>query len=346
MARVDLTGVHIVTAKGRHYHYAWRGGPRLTAEPGSQAYVDELATAHRARKGGDPGKISGLIVEWKRSDAWTQPPEKGGLAPSTKKAWTRKLDAIQTHFGTLSIKQFDRPEIRVDIKKWRGKWKATPRGADMAKQVLSALLSFAVEEGKLTANPCFGLANLYQNDRSEIIWTDDDIARLEAVASKEIVWALKLAALTGLRQGDLLKLCWSHVGDLSIELRTGKSGRKKRVAIVPLYQDLRDLLAEIPQRSTSILTNSKGQPWRGFSSSWTKAVEDMGEEVLHFHDARGTFATKIYLAGFSHREIAEMLGWSEDKVERIINRYVRRDAQLRDKIRRLDEARKKAEGNS
>jgi hypothetical protein len=46
----------------------------------------------------------------------------------------------------------------------------------MAKQVLSALLSFAVEEGRLAANPCFGIANLYKNDRSEIIWTDDDMA--------------------------------------------------------------------------------------------------------------------------------------------------------------------------
>jgi hypothetical protein len=36
--------------------------------------------------------------------------------------------------------------------------------------------------------------------------------------------------------------------------------------------------------------------------------------------ARGSFATKAYLAHFSIREIAELLAWSEDKVERIINR--------------------------
>ena len=33
-----------------------------------------------------------------------------------------------------------------------------------------------------------------------------------------------------------------------------------------------------------------------------------------------------------------MLTWSEDKVERIINRYVMKNALPRDRIRRMDEA--------
>lgn len=39
-----------------------------------------------------------------------------------------------------------------------------------------------------------------------------------------------------------------------------------------------------------------------------------------------------------------MLTWSEDKVERIINRYVMKHAMLRDRIRRMDEARLDASG--
>lgn len=330
MAMVDLSGIHKVKAKGRTYYYAWRGGPRLAGEPGSAAFVEALAAAHASRKAGDTARISGLCAAWRASDAWA------AIAASTKKNWSPKLDDIQKHFGALRIKQFDRPEIRQDIKRWRNKWKATPRAADMAKQVLSALLSYAVEEGMLTTNPCFGIANLYASDRSELIWTDEDLARLEKTASKEIMWALRLACLTGLRQTDLLKLSWSHVGELSIEIRTGKSGGTK-TAVIPMYADLKSLLAAIPRRSTSILTNSDGHPWKtGFGSSWNKAMKAAGEEVLHFHDARGSFATKAYLADFPIREIAEMLAWSEDKVERIINRYVRRDALLRARIERMD----------
>ena len=342
MAMVDLRGVHRVTAKGRTYYYAWRGGPRLTAEPGTKAFIEQLAEAQASRKGGDPTRISGLCIDWKASDVWTKSPAEGGLAESTKKNWRRWVDEVQQYFGPLRVKHFERPEIRQDIKKWRNKWKRTPRAADMAKQVLSALLSYAVEEGKLSTNPCFGIANLYAADRSEIIWHDNDVQQLAKTASPEVLWALKLACLTGLRQADLLRLSWSHVGGLAIEIRTGKSG-EQRTAVIPLYAELKALLAEIPRRATTVLTNTDGRPWRsGFGSSWNKAMtKAFGEDGnLHFHDARGSFATKAYLADFGIREIAELLAWSEDKVERIINRYVRKNALLLDRIRRLDEARK------
>jgi len=43
------------------------------------------------------------------------------------------------------------------------------------------------------------------------------------------------------------------------------------------------------------------------------------------------------------REIAEILGWSEDRVEKIINRYVKRDEILRDRIRRIEQGQKETE---
>ncbi|MDP1632509.1 MAG: tyrosine-type recombinase/integrase [Caulobacter sp.] len=373
MAKVDLSGVAKVRAKGRDYYYAWRGGPRLISEPGSAAFIEELAKAHAAHTAGDQQHISGLCADWRRSDAWVADAGAGGLSGSTKKNWTRWLDEIQVHFGNLRILQFDRPEIRQDIKRWRNKWKATPRAADMAKQVLSGLLSYAVEEGRLGSNPCFGISNLYTSDRSEIIWTDHDLNHFAETASIEVMFALRLACLTSLRQADLLKLSESHVGELAIEMKTGKS-KGRLTYLVPLYDELRALLAEIqahksarlaelaaravkngrptPPAPTTLLITQRGLPWgSGFGSSWNKAkiaqltavAASEGRKVeqaqfpLHFHDARGTAATRFHLAGFANGEIAEILGWSVDKVERIIGRYVKRDALLRDRIRRLNE---------
>ena len=45
MVAVKLKGVHKVTAKGRTYFYAWRGGPRLPGEPGSPEFIEALAAA-------------------------------------------------------------------------------------------------------------------------------------------------------------------------------------------------------------------------------------------------------------------------------------------------------------
>lgn len=172
----------------------------------------------------------------------------------------------------------------------------------------------------------------------DIIWTDADIAHLKKSCSAEIAHAVDLAAHTGLRVGDLIRLSWSHVGEDAIVLTTGKS-RHRREAIIPLYQGLRDVLARIPRRSPVVLTSSKGRPWAkdGLSSSFAKAKDvawPKGDD-LHFHDLRGTAATKFYVAGLAEREIPELMAW-EEEVARIIRRYVGRQAAIRDRIRKLN----------
>jgi integrase len=201
-----------------------------------------------------------------------------------------------------------------------------------------------VDEGSIAGNPCDGIKRLYSSDRAEVIWTDADIAVLKKTCAVEIAHAVDLDSHTGLRLGDLLRLSWSHVGEDVITLASGKS-RGRREAVIPLYDDLREILARIPKRSTTVLTNSKGRPWTpdGFGSSFNRAKIDAGmnDRNLHFHDLRGTAATRFYIAGLSIRVIAEILAWSEDQVERIIRRYVARGAATKDAIRQLNEARRR-----
>jgi len=65
------------------------------------------------------------------------------------------------------------------------------------------------------------------------------------------------------------------------------------------------------------------------------------ERKLHFHDLRGTAATKFYLARLPVRVIAEIMAWDEESVERIIRRYVDRSAATRAIIRQLNEGNEK-----
>ena len=65
-----------------------------------------------------------------------------------------------------------------------------------------------------------------------------------------------------------------------------------------------------------------------FEKAKTQGVA--GGQNLHFHDLRGTAATKFYVAGLSEREIAEIMGWEEESVRKIIRRYVARKAALKD----------------
>jgi integrase len=333
MVMVHLKGVFKVRAKGRTYYYAWRGGPRLKGSPGSPEFIASFQEATAPLAGRDKAKFATWVTLYKGS------PEFGELADSTKRLWGPWLDKIRDHFGALSIRQFDRPQLRADIRRWRDQWRAKPRTADYAKQVLSRVLSYAVAEGALEGNLCQGIPNLYAGDRSDLIWEEADLEKLCQHASPEVGYAVRLAVLTGLRRDDLFRLSWPHVGEHAIEIKTAK-GRGRRIAIVPLTQAAKALLAQIPRRSTAVLTNSSGKPWRGFSSSWSTAVEKAGlaDRGLHFHDLRGTAATNFYRANFSTREIAETMGWEETRVERLIDRYIRREDILKDRIRRMEEA--------
>jgi integrase len=335
MVRVNLKGIAKVTAKGRTYWYAWRGGPRLYGEPGSPEFVASYREAHESLRSPDTSRFYSLVVLYKAS------PEYERLADSTRRKWNPWLDQIGDYFGALQVAQFDRPEkIRPVIRQWRNRWSDKPRTADYGMQVLSRVLSYAVDPlGRLAGNPCEGIKQLYSGDRSEIVWTDADIAQLKKTCSAEISHAVDLASHTGLRLGDLLRLSWSHVGDDAIIITTGKS-KHQREAIVPLYGALRDILARVPRRSTAVLTNTRGRVWTvsGFTSAFNRAkhAAGMAERNLHFHDLRGTAATRFYTAGLSERVIAEILGWREENVARIIRRYVDRAALTKKIVRQLN----------
>lgn len=335
MAMVELKGLHTVTAKGKTYHYAWRGGPAVKGELGTPAFVASYNEAIASRIAPDGKRFRSAVVLYKASEAYQ------ALAASTQRNWAPWLDRISDHFGELSIVQFDRPErIRPVIRKWRAKYADKPRTADYGMQVLSRVLAYCVDPlGKIASNPCEGIKQIYSGSRSDIIWTDADIEHLKKTCSPEIAHAVDLAAHTGLRLGDLLKLSWSHVGEDAIVVRTGKT---RSEAIIPLYDALREVLARIPRRSPVILINSKNRPWAGFGASFTKAkaLAWPGGENLNFHDLRGTAATKFYIAGLPEREIAEIMGWEEESVSKIIRRYVDRQAAIKDRIRKLNEARK------
>jgi integrase len=328
-------GPYRVKSKGKDYWYAWRNGPRLHSTPGTQAFLQELADAVAARQAPDTSKVSGLVGLYRASSYFLE-----DLAPSTRDLWTPWLDKIRDRFGSLRIRQFDRPAIKPEIRRWHHSMRATPRAADTGLQVLSRVLAFGMSEGKLGSNQCEGMAHLHKSNRADAIWGDEDFATLLAHASSEMAWAVRLAALTGLRRSDLVKLAWTHVGEFAIELKTGKS-KGRRTVIIPMIRDLRDLLATIPKRATTVLTSSDKRPWTGdgLGSSWWKLIQESGlkEKGLRFHDFRGTAATRLYRANLPLREIAEILGWSEDRVEKIINRYVKRDEILKDRIRRIEQ---------
>ncbi len=340
--KINLKGVAKVAAKGKTYYYAWRGGPRIMADIGTPEFIEEFNALRNPQSNLDRSKFGAwpwLYRAHKEKDGCGGKKPYCALAKSTKKNWDPLIDDAQERFGKLSVRLLDRPTFKKDIREWRKQWTDTPRMADLALQALSRVCSFMVAQGAIAVNPCAGFGSLYESDRSELIWPDDYLTKLYAAASRGVADVVRLGELTGLRQGDCLRLKWTQIDQLHIKKPTRKS-RGKQTANIPIYRQLREFLATIPRRGEYVLTNSHGRPWKtGFGSSWQDAMDraGLGESGLHFHDLRGTACTRFYAAGLTLRDIADIMGWSEESVQSMIDKYVSRDALDLDRIRRIEQ---------
>ena len=161
---VELRGVHRVKAKGRTYYYAWRGGPTLKGEPGTDEFLASYREAIEGRKAPTTDRFNSIVIRYRGSKAYTD------LAESTRRNWGPWLDRIIDRFGELRTLQFSRTDkIAPFIRKWRNGFAEKPRAADYGMQVLSRVCAYGVEIGEIASNPCDGTKKLYTTDRSEII---------------------------------------------------------------------------------------------------------------------------------------------------------------------------------
>jgi integrase len=316
-------GIHVVRKAGKPvkwYVYAWRGGPQIHRQEGGpkpRITPELIVKADAARKehyAPQRGTLARLVTEYRASAEWSR------LVPHTKANCGPWLDRISDKFGAAPFAVLEDRRLKGDILRWRDGWASQPRTADMAIEVFRRVLSWGHERGMLTLNILAGVAKLYRVDRSDIVWTAEDFAKLKPHASKELWLAVRLASLTGLRLGDLTRLKWSDVGPHAIVVKTSKT---KARANIPMLPELRGFLAEIPKKGDTVLVNSHGSPWTpsGLGSSFQKAKKRAGITV-RLHDLRGTFATRCMIERMTDSEIAGILAWGEKDVAAIRAKYV------------------------
>lgn len=354
MPSVKLKGLNRVKKRlkdGREviHYYAWKGGPALKGKPGSPEFVASYNEAVAQRRTPQKDTLAGLVQAYRMS------PEFQRLAPSTRKEWATWLDRIAADetdkdIGGLPVKLLDDRRVKADLLDWRDQWANRPRAADYGMQVLSRVLGWSVGRGRLAINAAAGSEQLYSNNRADQIWLACETNLYVAKApSPEVGFIVPLAILTGLRREDLARLDEDeHIGDLAIVMATGKSQGRKIVR-VPLIPEAKDLLAEIraqklrrhaelcerarrkgkpePPLSTRVLTNTRGKAWtvNGLEHQVIDTKAKAGIDK-HLHDCRGTFGTRLRKAGLTAPEIADILGWEEDRVNRLLATYVDQDA--------------------
>lgn len=328
MVRAKLQGVNTVRKRlaggvVRLYYYHRATGFPLRGDPGSATFLSDYAAAEKFLLDRHAGVFNGLVRDYSLS------PEFGKLADSTRIEYRRMLTKAEATFGDMPIAALEDPRVRQEFMSWRAKVakESGDREADNRLSIISAMLSWAKENGLVMSNHISGFRRLYHVDRSELIWLPEHIHAFMAVAPIELQRALIIALHTGQRQGDILRLAWSNYDGSLISLRQGKSGRRVEI---PCTAALRRMLDGIERGAAVILTTKTGRPWaaRYFKAQWEQATKAAGITELHFHDLRGTAITMLAEAGCTTPQIAAITGHSLKTVTTILDRYLARTRAL------------------
>jgi integrase len=157
-------------------------------------------------------------------------------------------------------------------------------------------------------------------------WTDEQVRLAETQARPELARVVTLAANTGQRGSDLVKMRWTDLevynGLTGINVTQVKTGKQ---IWVPITEELAAPLAGWERRPGFILLRPTGIPWTRKALTWAWIVERDSNPALAplrglvLHGLRATACVRLLRAGANTRQIADMVGMSEE----IVGRYCR-----------------------
>lgn len=322
-----LPGAHRVQARGRVYWYAWRGGPRLWSGPIAEEAGAAVEIARQYVQARDTRPAIGTIA--RVCVAYLQSPEWGRLARDTRRTNQEWVDAVRERFGSYSGEELANARRGVlqwieEIERERG-----ARAADRARLVLSRICSWARAPARALlpaqCRPTEGIEARYFAPAQSAAPLPEVLDAMQRLPT-HLALAIGLALNTGLRRKDLIELDWSAVDWMNgrIVWGTSKGRRRGRRVVIPMTPALRDVLERSGARFTGpVLLNSRGSGWsvHGLSHALWAALSAIGY-TWSLHDIRRACATHLAAHGWSSRQIARVMGWSESEAEAMSAMYV------------------------
>ena len=173
-------------------------------------------------------------------------------------------------------------------------------------------------------NPCRGIERAKEEPRDRVL-SPDDMARLAAALNTAAdrhpgpVAATRLAALTGLRIGEILGIRWSDIDFQTGRLTLPATKTGRRVHDLPTAA--LHMMTGIPKITEWVCTTGRGP--LGYSHCrkvFAEVVEAAGLSDVRLHDLRRTVMTNAVTAGVGTHVLRDLLG---HKTTAMADRYVR-----------------------
>jgi integrase len=317
---------------------------------------DKLARA------GDPRSFAALADEWisaRRSDVRDGSLRPSTLAdyegvlrrPSTAQGDRREPRAwVMREFGDRKPREITGSEIDKFLAKLGDEHGLSERTRHKIGTIMNMVFGHAVTEGWITRNPTLDRKRAKRRARHRkavTIYTMQQVEAIAREAGEQDGQIIRVAAMTGLRQGELLALKWGDIdwngGQIIVRFswdhRAGAEGPPKsgQTRTVPLADDAARVLECCSRTSEKtgamdlIFSGDKGDHLdasvlrKHYCAARDAAIEKDAEiPSLRFHDLRHTFGSLLASGGIPIVAIQSYMGHADIQTTSIYLHHVSR----------------------
>jgi len=255
--------------------------------------------------------------------AFMASPRFQGYSPATRDAWGRELRLAERPdtLGAISVNVIRPALVQAFIDGLADR----PGKQAAALAALRQVERWAIVRDLLPAPITTGIEFERSHDGHKP-WTEEQVHLAEMQARPELARVITLAVNTGQRGSDLVKMRWTDLevynGLTGINVTQKKTGRQ---TWVPVTAELSAAMAGWERRPGFILLRPTGIAWTRKALTWAWIVERDNNPALRplaglvLHGLRATACVRLLRAGANTRQIADMVGMSEE----IVGRYCR-----------------------
>lgn len=255
-------------------------------------------------------------------------PKFGKYAQATRDLWGRSLDfaARPTLLGAKT-----RQELRPSLVQAFFDGIANKPGKQAAcLAAIKQLEKWAVVRDLLPRQITLGVET-EDSDGGHVPWSAEQVAHAEANLPPHLARVITLAANTGQRGSDLIRMGWSDLetyeGIEGLNVRQKKTGRDVWIPIASPLAAAMGTWGE--RRAAPFLTREDDRLWtrKALTAAWTYQRDTRPEfasyrlcgpdadRPLVLHGLRGHACVVLLRAGANTRQISDMVGMSEDMVK-------------------------------
>ena len=215
----------------------------------------------------------------------------------------------------------------------------TPATINSVMDIMHVIMRDAHRRGLLPVDPLDGMYPLRVARRLVEPYDRDELKQLIRHTQPSARVVVALAALAGLRQGEIFALRVSDVDwegrvidvsrslqraqdSFTIEQRLGPAKTPASARRIPVQRHLQEMIQthlnrHVEANRYGLLCSWRGRPWepsRFYRNVWAPALTEAGLRPMRFHDLRRSFIAQCVSAGIPPTQTAAWLGHATSRM--------------------------------